>query len=125
VDAFATRAELKVRYSELLTPLLRRPQQRAEMIAEAKRIGAEQQSLAAQGERMIPSATVLARLREAVAPRPRDEAREMPIMLAGDRIGRVRAGKSGGLAVDLQIADDADLDGLLAGLRTALLAARS
>ena len=125
VDAFATRAELKVRYSELLTPLLRRPQQRAEMIAEAKRIGAQQQAFAAQGERMIPSATVLARLREAVAPRPRDEAREMPIMLAGDRIGRVRAGKSGGLAVDLQIADDADLDGLLAGLRTALLAARS
>ena len=125
VDAFATRAELKVRYSELLTPLLRRPQQRAEMIAEAKRIGAQQQAFAAQGERMIPSATVLARLREAVAPRPRDETREMPIMLAGDRIGRVRAGKSGGLAVDLQIADDADLDGLLAGLRTALLAARS
>lgn len=125
VDAFATRAELKVRYSELLTPLLRRPEQRADMIAEARRIGAEQQSLAAQDERMIPSATVLARLREAAAPRHRDEARDLPIILDGDRIGRVRAGKNGGLAIDLQIADDADIDALLATLRTALLRTRN
>lgn len=125
VDAFATRAELKVRYSELLTPLLRRPEQRADMIAEARRIGTEQQLLAAQDERMIPSATVLARLREAAAPRHREEARDLPIMLDGDRIGRVRAGKNGGLAIDLQIADDADLDALLATLRTALLRTRN
>ncbi len=125
VDAFATRAELKVRYSELLTPLLRRPEQRADMIAEARRIGAEQQSLAARDERMIPSATVLARLREAATPRHRDETRDLPIMLGTDRIGRVKTGKSGGLTIDLQIADDADLDELLSGLRNALLAARS
>ena len=35
VNAFATKDELRVRYSEILTPLLRRPDQRVRMIAEA------------------------------------------------------------------------------------------
>ena len=62
VDAFATREELRDRHSEVLTPLLRRPEQRERLLAEAKAIGHEQQTLAALGERMIPAASVLARL---------------------------------------------------------------
>lgn len=122
IDAFATRAELKVRYSELLTPLLRRPEQRADMIAEARKIGAEQQALAAQDKSMIPSAAVLARLRDAAAPR-REQRGDVPIVINGEQIGRVKTGK-GGLTVDLNIAGEADLDHVLGQVRAAVLAAR-
>lgn len=124
VDAFATRAELKVRYSELLTPLLRRKEQRANMIAEAMRIGAEQQALAARDERMIPPATVLARLRQVAAPHGPADGGETPIMLDGERIGKVKPGKDGGLAVDLLIGEEVDLDALLSCLRAVVSTAR-
>ena len=123
VDAFATRDELRVRYSELLTPLLRRPEQRASMIAEAVAIGAEQQARAAGDGTMIAPATVLARLREAAVPRVRDEGRDIPIIAGGARVGRVRPGKDG-LSVDFSIADEADLDEMLARLRETVLAMR-
>jgi len=124
VDAFATKDELKVRYSELLTPLLRRTDQRVRMIAEAVLIGQQQQALAAQGDRMIPSATVLARLRAAAMPQANDDGRDIAIIAGGAQIGRAKAGRSGGLTVDISIADDADLDELLAKLRETIVAAR-
>ncbi|HEX7742844.1 MAG TPA: ParB/RepB/Spo0J family partition protein [Sphingobium sp.] len=123
VDAFATRDELRVRYSDLLTPLLRRPEQRESMIAEARLIGREQQARAAGDGTMLPPATVLARLREAAAPRLRDDARDVEIVAGGARIGRMRQGK-GGLTVDFSVAEDADLDSLFAQLREAILAVR-
>lgn len=123
VNAFATRDELRVRYSELLTPLLRRPEERDSMIAEARAIGHEQQARAAKGGHMLAPATVLARLREAAAPRARDDCRDIAILAGGERIGRARPGK-GGLTVDLSIADDADLEALLVGLRETIIAAR-
>ena len=125
VNAFATRDELKVRYSELLTPLLRRPEQRAGMIAEAVLIGKEQQARAAGDGRMLPPATVLARLRDAAMPRVRDEGRDIVILAGGERIGRVKPGKSGGLALDINVADDADLDQLFASLRETILSVRA
>lgn len=125
VDAFATREELKVRYSELLTPLLRRPDQREAMIAEARRIGEEQQRRAIGNESMLAPALVLARLREAAAPRAPDDGSDMPIMAGGARVGRARPGRSGGVTVDLSIADDADLDELFMRLRETILAVRA
>lgn len=65
VDAFATREELRVRHSEVLTPLLRRPEQRDRLLVAARSVGQEQQRLAAAGDRMIPAATVLTRLKQA------------------------------------------------------------
>lgn len=125
VNAFATRDELRVRYSELLTPLLRRPDQRGRMIAEARLIGDQQQALALQGDRMIPPATVLARLREAALPQAPDEVRDIAIIAGGARIGRAKPSRSGGLTVDLSIAEDADLDDLLARLRETIVAVRA
>lgn len=125
VDAFATPDELRVRYSELLTPLLRRPDGRARVIAAARRIGDEQQALARQGDRMIPPATVLARLREAASPQGADDARDIAIIAGGARVGRAKPGRSGGVTVDLSIAEDADLDELLAQLRETIVAARA
>jgi ParB family transcriptional regulator, chromosome partitioning protein len=125
VNAFATRDELRVRYSELLTPLLRRPEQRESMIAEARRIGEEQQARAVGDGPMLAPATVLARLRESAVPRVREDGREVAIMAGSERVGRARPGKGGGIAVDLNVAEDADLDQLLAGLREAILSARA
>lgn len=123
VDAFATRDELRVRYSELLTPLLRRAEQRHAIIAEARVIGEEQQRRAAKGGQMLAPATILSRLRAAATPRPQEDRRDMPILLQGQRVGRVRPEK-GGFAVDVSIADDADLDALIDGLRETILSAR-
>lgn len=123
VDAFATRDELRVRYSEILTPLLRRAEQREGMIAEARLIGQEQQERAAKDGAMLPPATVLARLRQAAAPRIRDK-RETQIMAGGAQVGRLRAVGMGGVAVDLSVSAGADLDELLALVREAVLAAR-
>ncbi|QDC39459.1 ParB/RepB/Spo0J family partition protein [Sphingobium fuliginis] len=125
VNAFATPDELRVRYSEILTPLLRRPDQRARMIAEAQSIGEQQQALARDGGRMLSPATVLARLRDAATPQPLEEARDMAIVAGGARIGRPRPGRSGGLTIDLSISEDADLDELLARLRETIVAARA
>ncbi|HKY79898.1 MAG TPA: ParB/RepB/Spo0J family partition protein [Sphingobium sp.] len=124
VTAFARRDELRVRYSELLTPLLRRPQQRESMIAEGRLIGEDQQARAAKDGQMLPPATVVARLRDAALPRARDDERDIAIMVAGERIGRLRP-KAGGLAVDVSIADQADLDEVLTQVRESILAARA
>ena len=123
IGAFATKEELKVRYSELLTPLLRRTEQRADLIAEARRIGEEQQARAAGKGQMLPSATVLSRLREAAARRPR-AATDIEILAGGERIGRARPTK-GSIMLDVNIASDADLDALFATLRETILAARA
>ena len=123
IQAFATKEDLKVRYSELLTPLLRRYEQRADVIAEARIIATEQQARAAGDGAMLPSATVLSRLRQAAARRPRDMG-EIAILSDGDRIGRARVAK-GAVTLDVSIANDADLDALLATLRETILAARA
>ncbi|GLV27188.1 ParB/RepB/Spo0J family partition protein [Sphingobium sp. TomTYG45] len=123
IQAFATKEDLKVRYSELLTPLLRRYEQRADVIAEARIIATEQQARATGDGPMLPSATMLSRLRQAAARRPRDMG-EIAILTGGDRIGRARVAK-GAVMLDVSVANDADLDALLATLRETILAARA
>jgi len=118
VNAFATKEELRVRHSEVLTPLLRRAEQRELVLAAARIIGQEQQRLAAAGERMIPAATVLARLRQATREEgPRRP--ETPVVLGESSVGKVKAVREG-LALELQIAPDADLDALLKVVRAAV-----
>ena len=123
IQAFATKEELKVRYSELLTPLLRRHEQRADLIAEARAIAGEQQARAAGDGAMLPSATVLSRLRQAAARRPK-EMSEIPVLTGSDRIGRARVAK-GAVMLDVSVPNDVDLDALFATLRETILAARA
>lgn len=123
VNAFATKGELRVRHSEVLTPLLRRPEQRERVLAAAVRIGEEQQRLAAAGERMIAAPSVLSRLRAAT--RDADQATpDMPIVCQGAQLGRLKITRDG-LTVDLQVARETDLDALLSILRLAIVDARA
>lgn len=124
VNAFATKAELRVRHSEVLTPLLRRPEQRERLLAEAHRIGEEQQRLAAASERMISAATVLARLRAATRQdTAANTTSETPLMYAGTQVGRIKPARDG-LALELQIGAESDIDELLAVARAGLLRQR-
>lgn len=123
VNAFATKDDLRVRHSELLTPLLRRPEHRAQVLRAAVLIGEEQQRLASSGERMITAAAVLSRLRAAT----REEVRpveETPIVVGTVQVGKVKAARDG-LALDLQVSADDDVDQLLAHVRQAILRARA
>lgn len=120
VDAFATREEIRVRHSEVLTPLLRRADAGERLLAAARDIGGEQQALARDGGQLLSAATVLARLRDAAAGLPRDHA----VVAGGTRVGQVRPGRGGALLIDLALAEDADIDALLSALRATLLAAR-
>lgn len=124
VDAFATRDELRVRHSEVLTPLLRRPEQRELVLAAAGRIGEEQQRLAAQNKRLIPAATVLARLRQAGLAGTRQGVREQAIVLGAEKVGKLKRARDG-VAVELVVSDTADLDALLTLLKALLTEARS
>ncbi len=124
VDAFATRDELRVRHSEVLTPLLRRPQQCERVLAMARVIGGEQQKLATAGERMIPAASVLARLKQAGKITSDTREAEAAIELNGVRIGRMRNLREG-LAIDVVVTDGMQTAELLAALEAAISEARS
>jgi ParB family transcriptional regulator, chromosome partitioning protein len=123
IQAFARKEELKVRYSELLTPLLRRDQQRADIMAEARIIADEQQAGAVGDGSMLPPATVLSRLRQAAVRRPK-EMGDIAILAGGDQIGRARVVK-GSVVVDVSITSDTDLDALFVALRETISAARA
>lgn len=125
VEAFPTREDLRVRHSEVLTPLLRRPEQRELMIAAAVEIGAEQQRRAARNERMIQPAAVLARLKQAAVPQGDADAGEGgEILFEGERVGRVRPARHGTIALELNVGPEADVEALLAQARAILLAVR-
>lgn len=119
VDAFATRGDLRVRHSEVLTPLLRRPEQRERVIVEARKIGEEQQRLSASEKRLLPAATVLTRLKQAGLAGTRAAMRERPVVLGGERIGRIRRGRDG-IAVELTVADTLDVDAMLEQVKALL-----
>jgi ParB family chromosome partitioning protein len=123
VNAFATKEELRVRHSEVLTPLLRRPEQREQVLAEAARIGQEQQRLAASGEKMIAAATVLARLRSVTRVSTRTDA-ETPVVVDGVQVGKVKSGREGAM-IELQITAGLDLDMVLRTLRAVVIKSRA
>ncbi|MEE4451584.1 ParB/RepB/Spo0J family partition protein [Novosphingobium resinovorum] len=123
VDAFATKEELRVRHSEVLTPLLRRAEQRDRLLIAARAIGQEQQRLAASGERMIPAASVLTRLKQAAAEGGSAKGNETSVMVDDQRVGRVRPSRDG-LSVEVTIGEDADIDQVLRSVRAAILLGR-
>ncbi|MBO9580450.1 MAG: ParB/RepB/Spo0J family partition protein [Sphingobium sp.] len=124
VAAFATKDELRVRHSEVLTPLLRRDEAHVLIVTEALLIAEEQQRLASQLERMIPAATVLQRLKDAATPSPAEPAR-MDVIMAGNlQVGRLKTGRQGELQIDLNIAGETDVDLMLSALRDAIAMAR-
>lgn len=123
VNAFATRDELRVRHSEVLTPLLRRAEHCERVLAAARVIGAEQQKLAIAGERMIPAATVLARLKQAGKAAGNRPGAETEIVLRGARIGRARQVREG-IAIDLVMTPDMSLPHIFAAIEAAILDAR-
>lgn len=122
IDAFATRDEIRVRHSEVLTPLLRRPEARARILVEARRIGQEQQALALESDRMIAPAAVLARLKDAGAQQETEDDGEF--IVQGQKLGRIRSSRSGGIQVNLSISQETDIDALIGALRDNLLAMR-
>jgi ParB family transcriptional regulator, chromosome partitioning protein len=124
VDAFGTRDELRVRHSEVLTPILRRPEQRERVIEAARQIGDEQQRLATGNKRLIPAATVLARLRQAGLAGTRQGLREQPIMLGEEQVGKLKPARDG-LSVELVVSDAADVDVLLSRVKSLLIEART
>ena len=73
---------------------------------------------------MIPAATVLTRLKQAAMEGGAARAQDMQVMMGNDRVGRIKPGRDG-LTVELAIAGDADLDRILAALRTAILDSRA
>jgi ParB family chromosome partitioning protein len=124
VEAFATRDELRVRHSEVLTPILRRPGQREQVLAAARQIGDEQQRLAAADKRLIPAATVLTRLKQAGLAGTRAATQEQSVMLGADRVGKIRQGRDA-IAVELAVTDAVDLDVLLERVKALLVQFRA
>lgn len=124
VDAFATREELRVRHSEVLTPLLRRPEQRERLLIAARGVGQEQQRLAASGDRMIPAANVLTRLKQAALDGGTSRPQDVHIVVGADRVGRIKPSRDG-VTVELAVGQDADIDRILSALRLAILDSRA
>jgi len=123
-DAFATRDEIRVRHSEVLTPLLRKDETRERVLAAAREIGGQQQALAREGERMLSPATVLARLKDAASERVASVPHDLAITAGGERVGRIRLNRGQAMVVDLVVNENADIEQLLASLRHNILAAR-
>lgn len=123
VAAFATPDELRVRHSEILTPLLRRDEHRAAIVEEAIRIGAEQEQLCASGDKLIPAAGVIARLREAASDTPAPSGNASANTPGGQELGTIEA-FPGGIAVELVVPEFADIDDVLARLKQALIDCR-
>lgn len=124
VVAFATEDELRVRHSEVLTPLMRRVETYALVVSEALVVASEQEQLALRGERMIPAAVVLQRLKDAAVP-PLSELAQTDAIMAGEaKVGRMKVGRGGELQIDLAVAHDTDLEELLSSLHQAILTAR-
>lgn len=118
VAAFASKAELRVRHSEVLTPLLRRPEQREQVLAEARRISSEQERLAGNGGKLIPAPAVLARLRAAT--RAKGAAgREIVLMLGTRKAGKIRSAADG-VSVEFQLWPGADIEEVFTAVRAAL-----
>jgi ParB family chromosome partitioning protein len=104
-------------------PILRRADQRERVLAAARDIGREQQRLAVAGAPRIKPAPGVTPPRPAGLAGTGRGAREMPVMLDGAQVGKVRPGREG-LAVELAVAAETDLDRLLAQLRATVLESR-
>jgi ParB family chromosome partitioning protein len=126
IAAFGRKDDIKVRHSEVLTPLLRRDSNRARIIAEAIRINREQEELSAQDDRLLPPSLVLARLRAASGSAEAGDGETGPwsIDCGATRIGTVMlAGND--VQVETRIPAEVDLDEALDAIRAAVELARN
>lgn len=123
VSAFASTDELRVRHAEILTPLLRRPERQASVIDEAVRIGVEQERLCSAGDKLIPAANVLTRLRDAGADAPEAPAHQSTGDDYAQELGSIEA-FPGFISVELVVPEFANLDDVLARLKQAIIECR-
>ncbi|ABQ69849.1 chromosome partitioning protein ParB [Rhizorhabdus wittichii DC-6] len=115
VEAFPARTELRVRHSEVLTPLLRRPELRAAIIDAAIAIAAQQQQRTANKQPLIAAAAVLSKLRQAAVSEP-SKPEPVTLMAGGTKVGVMRHGRGGVVDVSLSVGGDVDVESLLAEL---------
>jgi ParB family transcriptional regulator, chromosome partitioning protein len=120
VRAFPTPDELRVRHAEVLTPLLRRPAQRARILQAAALLAHEQQVMAQRHEPLLPAATVLARLKQA-ALAPDDEAGALQMVhVDGMCVGSAKCDRQGMVTFELTVPDQVPVEALLERLREVL-----
>jgi ParB family chromosome partitioning protein len=122
IRAFPTPDELRVRHAEVLTPLLRRPAQRASILRAAALLTHEQQVLSLRHEPLLPAATVLNRLKQAALTSDMTADVRQMIHVNDLCVGSAKpqsrdADKPGIIAFELAIADQVDLDALFDRLR--------
>ena len=122
VAAFGSPHAIGISHGAALAPLLRVPEQRNRLVAEAKSLGAEQTSLVAQGLAAPTPASVLQRLLAAARPSARARAGSGPqehvVRSAGGMIvarGQ-RAGRGDGLTISVPAPAKHDRAALIAAL---------
>jgi ParB family transcriptional regulator, chromosome partitioning protein len=125
--AFASPHVLGIRHGAILAPLLRAPDQRERVLAEAGRIRVEQAALAASGTAAIVPASVLARLVSAATTRV---ASRKPVASGAEHVVRAsdgaviarsqRAGRGGGVTISLPAPARHDRKALLRALEDIL-----
>lgn len=122
VASFGRQDDIKVRHSEILTPLLRDEASRARMIAEARRINHDQQELSTQSSRLLPAAQVLARLKDAAestAPRKRPA---VSVNYRDRKLGTISREEDGAIRVDASKPVDVTAEDFTKALINALVA---
>ena len=125
VRAFPTPDELRVRHAEVLTPLLRRPAQRALIFQAAALLAHEQQVLALRHEPLLPAATVLNRLKQAALAKELDAGALHMVHVDGVCLGSAKSDRHGEdqqglLSLELTIPDQVPIETLLDRLRQIL-----
>lgn len=123
VAAFAEPGDLRIRHGMRLSPLLKDPRHREAIVAEAHRIAAEQQALAAAGADKIDGSKVCERLAAAMAPRPKPTAKRQAALTtsAGQEVGVVLADtRARGITININPRGNVPIDEILAALRMAL-----
>jgi ParB family transcriptional regulator, chromosome partitioning protein len=125
VRAFPTPDELRVRHAEVLTPLLRRPAQRARIMQAAALLEHEQQVLAQRHEPLMPAATVLGRLKQAALATEGGADSLQMVMVDGVCVGSAKHDRQGMVTLELTVPDQVEMDALLERVRQIVEDARA
>lgn len=120
ICAFARKEDIKVRHSEVLTPLLRKIEVREKIIAAAIELSREQQRLALEEGRMLSPATVLGRLKEAAEQTPKVLDSKEIISIGDSQIGTVKLTKNGNLQLEATFPASDNLDKVIEALKVAV-----
>lgn len=128
IGAFASMSDLKVRHGMKLSPLLKKPDLRDAIIAEALAISEEQAARAAAGEPAIDGPQIVQRLSVANNKPVRKASLKSRPSLAtasGDEIGQiVTDSKSKGITLTINPKKPVEIDEIMAALRPVIEAAK-